>query len=589
MVIVSDTAVDPLWKDLRDLAAEYRIHSCWSVPFLSSTGSVLGSLGIGRPVRGEPDDEQSEVLRTAGVLAGIATEFALDETQFRERGVLLRCLVESSEDPIFAKDLAGRYLLVNAAEERGMRPGPDGVVEGMSDLELFPPDVARVCRRTDEEVLRTGRTVEYEHEFDHPSGKRQRFLIKKSPLLDRQGHRCGVFGIARDVTELRRAEAALRRAQKLEWLGVLAGGIAHDFNNLLTGILGNAELVQALLDEGDPGHAELIEVHRAAGRAAELIAQLSAYAGRAERPREVLALPELVRDMLGLLSSTVARGAELRVEAPEHPLLVDVDATQIGQVVMNLVTNAAEALADGRGRIEVALRSLPRAELPPRALEDVDRGAARFVELRVSDSGEGMDEETLGRIFDPFFSTKFEGRGLGLAAAQGIVAGHGGSIQVESRVAHGTTFRVFLPESQGAPQSAVPAPAAAQDEPAGARVLVADDEPVILSLASSILQRAGFDVVTAADGTEAAELFEREADTFDLVLLDRTMPGLGIDAVLARLHAARADLGVVLTSGHPEVTVRAHLANAEQVTGFLKKPFGPSDLLHAVRTALHGR
>jgi len=253
---------------------------------------------------------------------------------------------------------------------------------------------------------------------------------------------------------------------------------------------------------------------------------------------------------------------------------------------MNLVTNASDALEGAAGTIEVAMRSLSRGELPRTLASQIDPGVERLVALRVTDTGKGMDEATQARIFDPFFSTKFEGRGLGLAATLGIVRRHGGAIEVVSRPGAGARFSVYLPAAR-TPIEILPARPAKHPEWRGrGRVLVVDDEPQVLHLARSILERAGFESHAAASGHAAITKVAEFPGHFDLVVLDHTMPGLSALQVLARLRELQPGLAVVLSSGHPAEFVRAAHAGAPAWAGFLEKPYGPAEMLAAVRKAL---
>ncbi len=392
--------------------------------------------------------------------------------------------------------------------------------------------------------------------------------------------------------ERRKVQVKLLHAQKLESLGVLAGGIAHDFNNLLVGILGNAGLALAELPEDAPVRQTLRDVETAALRASELTRQMLAYAGRGQFVVQPVNLTLLVEEMANLLASAVAKSARLDYVLDRDLPPVEADATQLRQVVMNLITNASEALGTAPGTIRV-MTGVMRAD---RAyLADTHLGAGLpeqdYACLEVKDDGHGMHPSTLARIFDPFFSTKFTGRGLGLAAVLGIVRTHRGAIRVASAPGQGTTIRVLLPVMPTPAPAAAPAVREAVVEPAlpepgtdGGTVLIVDDEETVRSVARRMLERAGYRVSIATGGVEAVRMFRAAPDDYDVVLLDLTMPDQGGLVTLAELQRLRPDVRVVLSSGFNAEDTLAQ-AGGVLPTGFVQKPYRPADLVSAIRRA----
>jgi len=369
-------------------------------------------------------------------------------------------------------------------------------------------------------------------------------------------------------------EAEFRQAQKSESLGLLAGGIAHDFNNLLVAVLGNATLVLEDLPEGSPLHRRVQAIQTSAERASELTQQLLTFAGRNPYKPKPIDLSGLVGEMTGLLEVSISKRIRLDCHLDGDALRVMGDASQLRQVVMNLITNAAEAIGDGAGAVTVRVESgeLAPAELPGLLLGD-ERAPGRYTWLEVEDTGTGMDEELLDRIFDPFFTTKFSGRGLGLSAVLGIVSGHGGLLSIRSRPSQGTCFRVLLPATEAAAAPG-PGPAARRSvapQPGG-RVLVVDDEASVRRVAVASLVRAGFEATAVGSGEEAIERFEQAPEMFDAVLLDLTMPGMDGLETLAALHAIRPDLPAVLTSGFDASRISSRLDSAGRAR-FLQKPY----------------
>ncbi len=404
------------------------------------------------------------------------------------------------------------------------------------------------------------------------------------------GERAGAPGPAvvafRDVTERRKAEAALRDKQKLESVGLLAGGLAHDFNNLLTPILGYAHLLGERL-AGDPEAAEMLgQIATAAGHAAHLTRQMLAYAGKGRFEIGPVDLSALVRDMAALLTAAVSRKAAIGLElAPAVPA-VEADAAQLRQVVMNLITNAADALG-GAGSIRVRTRSA-RAGVGELESRFVDPAPApgEYVVLEVEDTGCGMDEGTLARIFDPFFTTKFVGRGLGLSAVLGIVTGHKGTVKVATAVGRGTRFEVYFPASSLKPEAPARAPLASA--PVAGTVLLADDDPLVRRFTETTLQRAGLQVIAVADGRAAVEAFRARRAEIDLVVLDQTMPELsGIEA-LAEMRTTHPDLRAVLMSGYTPQDIADGFPNA-RLSAFVQKPCHPAHLVAVVREVLSQR
>jgi PAS domain S-box-containing protein len=407
-----------------------------------------------------------------------------------------------------------------------------------------------------------------------------------------------VVGAARDTTEAHEAERARQRlerqvqeSQRLESLGLLSGGIAHDFNNLLTVILGNTRLaLSGLPEKAETLRHRLVRIRAAAELGAALTEQMLVYAGRGSHVRKAADLSRLVEGMLELLRASLPTGTRLETEL-DTEAWAEVDDTQLRQVVLNLVRNAGEALGGREG--SVRLRS-GRLRAGAEELADA-RGAlalapGAYVFLEVTDSGAGMDEATQRRVFEPFFSTRPAGRGLGLAAVLGIVRGHGGAIQLESEPGRGTTFRVLLPSS-GQPLVPVlpaPEPAAEPDEPIDARVLVVDDEEGVLELAREFLGRAGFDVVVAASGREAVARLAAAPEGFDAAVVDLAMPGLPGERVAAELRAIQPALPLVLASGFSAELAAARCLELKAAR-FLRKPYDAEALVVAVRGALEAR
>ncbi|MBL8769452.1 MAG: PAS domain-containing protein [Planctomycetes bacterium] len=416
------------------------------------------------------------------------------------------------------------------------------------------------------------------------------------PIRTHDGQLVGVGVTATESTESRRADSERRRmlaqalhAQKLESIGYLAGGVAHDFNNLLLGILGSANLALLDLPADSPVREHLETIEQAGMRAADLTRQLLAYAGRGRFVQERIELSSLCREMVALLEAAIPHRVKLAFELSESSTLVLGDGAQLRQIVISLVTNAAEACRERSGTIRIATgaTNVSRTQLDRLYLgADIEPG--RFAYLEIEDDGIGMDDAVLSRAFEPFFSTKPSARGLGLAAVEGIVRGHSGAIDLHSTIGRGTTIRVFFPSLD---EASTQAPdhdnleVSADRWQGSGRILVVDDEADVRRVASGLLTRFGFDVVTARDGDEAIELLRRPGPAFAAILLDFSMPGRTADETLAEIRRLLPSLPVLLSSGYDDDRV---LGVAERFphTMALPKPYRPATLRNALRQML---
>ncbi len=380
-------------------------------------------------------------------------------------------------------------------------------------------------------------------------------------------------------------EAQIQYMQKLESLGVLAGGIAHDFNNLLMPILGNADLILSGLPPDSPDRTKLERLRDAGQRLTTLTGQLLAYSGKGTFVVRPVDLSGLVREMAQLVEMSISKRAVVRFELAEDLPPVEADASQLGQIVLNLVTNASEAIDDEEGWIVVrtGLMHADRAYLADSHVFG-ESSEGSYVYLEVEDSGSGMDTETQQRVFDPFFTTKFAGRGLGLAVILGIVRGHEGGIRLRSELRRGTSFRVFFACGER-PVQPTPEKAAFQGEWRGeGGVLVVDDDTDVRDLAGIMLRRLGFTVYTAADGREGVAAFREHAREIDVVLLDLTMPGMSGGEACREIQRIEPNQRIVLMSGYNEEFAASRAV--DRMAGFLQKPFTQEDLGGTLRALL---
>jgi signal transduction histidine kinase/CheY-like chemotaxis protein len=382
------------------------------------------------------------------------------------------------------------------------------------------------------------------------------------------------------------AERRLLEGQKLESLGLMASGIAHDFNNMLVAILGNADLAHARVEPGSETHDLLGEIVTASRRAGDLSRELLLFSGQRARDMRPVDLNAIVRDTTGLIQVSISKRCRINQALAERLPAVAADPSQLQRIAMNLITNASEAVGDAEGTISIGsgTRHCTRMELDSWGLgADVDEG--EYVYLEVRDTGVGMNSETQRRIFDPFFSTKGQSRGLGLAALLGIVRAHGGAIQVESREGIGTAFTVYLPPSTA--KAEVVAPDATPDRATRGtgRVLVVDDEPSVRRVAAAMLGGAGYEIELAADGLEAIRCFEERGDTFACVVLDLVMPRFSGEQTLLALKRLRPEVPVLISSGQATEELLARIDPAT-VAAVVDKPYTTGVLLHAVADAI---
>ena len=455
---------------------------------------------------------------------------------------------------------------------------------------IHPEDLPRV-RAATRTGLQERRQIEVEYRLRLKDGTEKWVLSRARGVYAPDGQLQFLEGLALDVSASKQAEAnklAIERklldGQKLESLGLMAGGIAHDFNNILTGILGNANLARFKAGEDSILAPHLHKIELASARAAELCQQMLAYSGRSSFRIEPVDLSRLVQDTLPLLNVSLASRARLCLDLSDRPAVVMADATQLRQIVMNLVINAADAIGERQGEIHITTGLRPFEQSYLRAASDGDLltpGPYVFVEVR--DTGCGMTPETIAKIFDPFFTTKFAGRGLGLAAVRGIVRGHQGALHVASTPGQGSTFTLLLPPSPQALVAVETAPISPRQY--SGKVLVIDDEATVRETTAGLLATFGFTVITAANGSSGIVHFCAGPANFVLVLLDLTMPGLTGDDTLATLRTIAPDVRVLLVSGFSDSARAARLAATGPV-GFLQKPFTREALERKTREML---
>ena len=601
------------WSELTGIPAEEALGRSW-LELVSDQGKALAHEAWRRIVAGPGEyraehavkhrngstlqvltqvvpetDAHGRVVGWVGTLTDLTdlkeVELALVRSEER-----LRLALGAASMVSWEADLdAGRVeWSANAASVLGL---PDDALP--SDL-----DQAWSLIRSDEVIFRSGSAreslerggpFEIEARLEAAGAEPRWILARGQSRAGGSGQERRIVGVVADVTARRqladeRAQLELKlvEAQRLESLGLLAGGVAHDFNNLLVGILGNAELALVRLMADSPARALVEEIRDAGVRAAELAQQILAYSGRGPMARQSVDLAELARDTLELLHASLPPAARLGVDAPGRAPFVEGDATQLRQVLMNLLINAGESLPQDGGDVRVRLEplTLPATD---------DSAPTHWIALDVVDTGVGMDPQTRARIFDPFYTTRATGRGLGLAVVHGIVRAHGGTIEVDSDPGRGTRMRVLLPASAApAAPPAAPAASGALAEVTSALVLVVDDERAVREVTRLALESAGHRVLLAASSAEARALVEEHGLAIDAIVLDLTLGRETSENVLAEIRARSTEVPVVVTSGYPEEQAIARLA-ALGVSAFVQKPFTPARLVAGLARALSER
>ncbi|MDJ0876720.1 MAG: response regulator [Desulfobacterales bacterium] len=394
------------------------------------------------------------------------------------------------------------------------------------------------------------------------------------------------FGLVsfRDITERKHLETQLQQAQKMEAIGTLAGGIAHDFNNILAAILGYSELALLDIGEANPAHMNLQEAIKASHRGKDLVKRILAFSRQDEQRKKALNISDVVNETLKMVRALIPASIELQAQIDTQTGTVEADPTQIHQVILNLCTNAAHAIGEtGGGLVTVGLDQRDLSEAPERVHSELAPGA--YACLTVTDSGVGIPADLLGKIFEPYFTTKDSGQGtgIGLAVAHGIIKNHGGVVTAASQVGEGSTFRVFLPIAQGPAQRET---RDCPEKPTGSeRILLVDDEKALQDIGRQMLQHLGYRVVAVGGSLEALALFRQSPEAFDLVITDMTMPHMTGEELARQLLSIRANLPIILCTGYSE---KVTPENARQIgiRDYLLKPLTLDQLAATVRRAL---
>ena len=422
---------------------------------------------------------------------------------------------------------------------------------------------------------------EVEHRLKAKSGE-WKWVLNWGRVVerDKNGRPLRAAGTHLDITERKQAEeerlkleAQVQQAQKFESLNVMAGSIAHHFNNLLMVVLGNLELALFNLPADSSIRQNIAASEKAAKRAAELSNLMLTYVGQSEINMQVMDISEIVTDMMGMLELSHSQKAVLRFNPTVKPALFKGDISLVRQVVMNLVTNAAEAVGDTEGTIILSTGTMlcdhSSFQLPFQK-EDLPEG--HYAYFQVTDTGRGMNQETLDRIYDPFFTSKFRGRGLGMATVLGIVRAHKGAIHLDSQPGKGTTVRVLFRSLESAETTKAPVEEEEYKWKSKGTVLMVDDEQKVLEVGKKMLERLGLQVLTTTSALEVVEIFQKQSDHIDCVFIDLTMPQMDGVELFHKLKQIKADIPVIISSGYSEDQTMERFKNI-QPEGFIHKPY----------------
>jgi two-component system, cell cycle sensor histidine kinase and response regulator CckA len=553
--------------------------------YIHADGSIIYARLTNSTVR----DESGQVQFVMRLIEDLTARYQA-ETALRTSRALLHALIDELPAHIYCKDIQGRYLLVNRSFAAALgRPMAD--ILQKTNVELMPPEVAAAMQAQDDALLQGATPQRFEEQYDH-EGRLRYFESVKFVLRDDDGRPYAICGISNEITERKRSEQErlqferhLLETQKLESLGLMAGGIAHDFNNLLVTILGNASLALEELPDDAPARRSLTQIELAARRAADLTRQMLAYAGKSPLIFQPVDLNQIIEETAQLIQSSIPRHVALRFDlAPGLPP-VDGDPSQLRQIVMNLLINGAEAITAAAGEVVVHTAAGPIDQERILAAHTASLTAEHYVTLTVRDTGSGMDSATRTRIFEPFFSTKFAGRGLGLAAVLGIVRSHRGAILVESAPEAGSTFQVLLPRHEDAAASTAVHKSPDARSTVRGTVLVIDDEPDIRTVTQQMLRRIGLDVHTAADATSALRILAAHTALIRLILIDVTMPDMAGPELSNALLSIQPDARFIVMSGHNEAEALDGFPPTA-VAAFLAKPFTLAELTAQIRRLL---
>lgn len=524
------------------------------------------------------------LLVVAGVLISVLNE-ALQRSRRREAANqhLQAATLASLADPVVAYDAEGRAIFLNPAFTRVFGWEAEELLG--QHIPFVPEDQRQASAEVIARLYETGDTATLATKRLTKDGRLLDVVVSAAAVPDQSGLPSGMVVNITDVTETKHLEAQLRQAQKMEAIGTLAGGIAHDFNNILAAMMGYTEIAQENAKAGRPNLSELDRVMEAIERARGLVQRILTFSRRTDAESKPLNLNKVVQQALQLLEPSLPKMITIETQLDPALELINADPTQLEQIIMNLATNAADAMPEGGKLVLETTNVFLDAEYCRSHLE-VTPG--QYVLLLVSDNGQGIEPQVMEHIFDPFFTTKpvGKGTGLGLSTVFGIVKGHGGQIYCYSEPGLGTTFRIYLTAHQSQQAITEAASELTDKLPRGTEtVLLVDDEQALREIGTRTLQEAGYRVLTASSGEEALETYRAKGGSIDLVIMDLGMPGMGGHKCLLELMAMAPRARVIIASGYAaNGPVKTCLESG--AVGYVAKPFRRADLLVTVRQIL---
>ncbi|HFQ79865.1 MAG TPA: response regulator [Desulfobacterales bacterium] len=553
---------------------------------------VLGVL-IGHTLQRHVFSETERIIyQSLANQSAVAIKNITSYSALKEKETLLSTIIDTVRNPIFCKDNKGRCLACNSAFADFVGCSCDEIIncgtKNAAQLKL-----AEVYEESDQSLWDKGGRQQYETKVEHADGTIRDVLLCKASFCNDSGEVAGIVGTIMDITEQKKEVQEkeqillqMQHVQKLESLGVLAGGIAHDFNNLLMAILGNADLALAEISPFSAARHNLEAIESASRRAADLCRQMLAYSGKGKFVIQQLNCNELVEEMTHMLEISISKKAVMKFNLADKVPPIEADATQIRQIIMNLVINASDAINDKSGIISITTGAMEcdRDYLTETYIdEQLPEGIYSYIE--VADTGCGMNEETKSKMFDPFFTTKFTGRGLGMAAVLGIVRGHNGALKIYSEPGRGTTIKLIFPIV--ANQEVKEKNEGRQDKNWQGKglILLVDDEETIRAVGRQMLEYLGFSVITAADGREATKTFKARAAEINLVLMDLTMPHMDGEEAYREMRRIDSTVQVIMASGYNEQEVTQRFVG-KGLVGFIQKPFMIDDLRDILRQSM---
>jgi PAS domain S-box-containing protein len=600
-VVVSDIANDILWKDFRQLALSHGLKACWSTPIFSRAGKVLGTFAVYyREVR-EPDPRHWQIVECATHLAGIAIERERGDAELRAAETRYRTLVERLPAITYIAEVGvlgpWHYVSPQIQSILGFSPA-EWKQDAANWVNHIHPEDREQVLTFDAKFVANGGSMRTEYRMLSREGRILWFRDEAVALEDTAGNTPLMQGVLYDITEHKHLEDQLRQSQKMEAIGKLAGGVAHDFNNLLMIIQGHDERLLRHLNPDDLLFSDAFGIKEAVSRAASLTHRLLAFSRKQVLQPDVLSMNAVAGEVSKMLEPVIGENIELCLELAPDLWRVKVDERQMEQAILNLALNSRDAMPHGgkltiatcNREIDVGRINEGQIDAQNNETHGASSGPARpgkYVVLTVSDTGVGMDAETQNHVFEPFFSTKElgKGTGLGLASVYGVVQQSGGWVSFRSHVGHGSSFSIYLPEVGAEPASTTAQPAAALQTKATETILVVEDEDEIRDMVREYLERKGYNVVAANNGSDALQVAQRYKGSIHLLLTDIVMPQVGGHELAQQIKGMRPRIKVLFTSGYPQHAALIE-KGADQAEAILQKPYPLNTLASRIRQML---